>query len=232
MHDYAIEEKLREKVVVAVVIIYIVLAIIFTPVIDNIINRLCIYFGYTEIRYLKIILSVIMPGIEYGILYSFYDKIAWKWFYKWHHIPNLNGKWKADIISELKTHKPIIEMEIKQTWTKIKITGTSLYTNTETSSQTAAFINEEGNWYFIYSYAIKRHNNEAMNDVIYTGYNKLGYTPSKNLINQLTGLYCSQKDITEELVKEINISLDDTIKNKLNGCGSKGKIIIDRVNEN
>lgn len=181
MHDYAIEEKLRENVIVVIVIIYILFAIIATNIMNDITARISENYGYAQINYIQIILSVVMPSVGYGIFYVVYDKFVWKWFYRWHGIPNLNGSWKAEINSEIRSYTSVIEMKIKQTWTKIKVSGTSNYKSdtcdyeSHTLSRTAAIIKSGSGTFLVYTYRIKRRNNKNTNEIVYEGYNKLEY---------------------------------------------------------
>ncbi len=68
-----------------------------------------------------------------------------------------------------------------------------------------------------------------MNEATYIGYNKLCCEKTSNLMQELKGWYCNQKDITEDLADLFGANFDDAMKNKLNGCGSKGEIILTKV---
>ncbi|QQO07574.1 hypothetical protein [Breznakiella homolactica] len=117
MHEYSTDNRKRERV-----IFWLAMAsIIITPGINWIISKFTNLFrNYIEITY------TVTSVLIFTILYFFFNKIVWRFCYKFLKIPNLNGIWKCKGHSfNYKTDEEYdwdSEICIKQEWDKIGIT--------------------------------------------------------------------------------------------------------------
>lgn len=231
MHDYAIDAKKRRWVYVVIVAFYILAAPLIVwlnnflegvlrSIVDYILRKETID---SEWIYISAVFSMILPAIEIGLFFGIYDHYIWKCFTWLHKIPNLNGRWVAEIDSPLKVgYKPEIYMEIKQTWNKIQVNGESAR-GTTTESVSASIVEERGQMYFSYSYWI-HHDGEQH----YLGFNSL-----KILKAEMRGEYFSSKDVDKNL-RESGLDMIDNreareqIVKRIKGCGSKGIIVLRR----
>ena len=132
MQVYSINSDNRHSVVKAVLSVSFIIAfiIVFTyPLIFGWLYKN--FFSDVNLEQLNIILNIIkvlfnisIPITFYGFFMRFYNEHFWKYLYKWHKIPDLNGKWTGTVVSPVKNNgKPVtIDMKIIQTWNKISIT--------------------------------------------------------------------------------------------------------------
>lgn len=224
MHDYAVDSSKRIRVNQILVAIYILMAVLASWIGGLsekwILEKLSLDADIMVWNFVTAILSIVFSGLGIGVVYYIHDYFLWKCFTRWHGIPNLNGKWIATVESSLKgSHKPEIDMEIKQTWNKIQVRGESK-NKTKTVSQSAYIIQKEGQTFFGYSYLIYQKNGQC-----YPGFNVLCYQDGK-----LSGDYFSGKDINRDMeaqcLKDMKLEGKDKklLKKKLKGCGSKGRI--------
>ncbi len=237
MHDYAIDFGKRRTVNAIIIGVYILVALIALICLNNwlkdeineIVNEMMsqltpkISLSTTRI-FIKIVLSTFIPGIGIGLFYALYDRILWKCgcFVRIHKIPNLNGKWIAEVSSPMKgRYKPKIKMTIKQTWNKIQVNGTSEH-NTSTSSESASILEQHGVMYFSYSYRIQQ-----MGGQCYQGFNSLEIKD-----DELIGQYFSAKDVVNKFEncfsKKNNNKIWNQVRELAEGCGTKGVIIFRR----
>jgi len=122
----------------------------------------------------------------YGVLFTIFDKWAWKIFRKIGFIktPDLNGKWKGYLKSSFDEHSVEIEATLKifQDWTRIKIILTT--EQSSSYSETASFVIEtpEGK-YLSYQY-INEPKSDAVNTMsIHRGTARLLFNEKENTLN-------------------------------------------------
>ena len=132
MHPYSIDIQERKNVLLFLAIISIVLSWSFYRVLDSYHITLPWYVESPSVLFF------------YGLLFSVFDRWAWKIFRKIGIVktPNLNVKWKGYLKSSFDEHSAGIKatLEIFQDWTRIKI-----ILNTEQSSsysESASFVIE------------------------------------------------------------------------------------------
>lgn len=95
--------------------------------------------------FLGISCDLISVPILYSMFYFLFDKKLWKtkWINKWLEIPNLNGIWKGKAKSSFdETREYSMELEIEQTWSKIKFVSIFPDTNSKSESNSATFFIE------------------------------------------------------------------------------------------
>ena len=237
MHDYAIEGDKRRLVNAVIIGIYILVVCGLTLYRGNPLYELeeKIQLFLTQnlredasveisIIFLKIVFSTFVPGIGIGVVYAFYDHFLWKWrpFTILHNIPDLNGKWVAEISCPLKgEYHPKINMEIRQTWNRIQVCGISEH-GTSTFSESASILEQHGQLYFSYSYWIHQFGGQC-----YPGFNSL-----KVEENRLSVQYFSAKNIENEFRENGHFMQKKTKKQVLKlakGCGSKGTIVFRKL---
>lgn len=182
MVPYSVNSKVRGTVIVFIAIISLCITIAFNNVFIAISKILSIWTNSIIIidrevfyRAIDIIKSL---GIEplgiFGGLYWFYNEHFWTKFYKLHKVPNLNGKWKGQSISDGKDPREV-EVEILQNWNKISI-KTTLNDKKSTCRSTIAAIEEDGKEIKIkYAYT----NPDLGDGDKYIGYNELIISDNK-----------------------------------------------------
>jgi len=217
MHVYSINSNKREEVIRIITIIDLILSswLEYQGIIDNISNWMMInILNISSDNYIyHLVLSgvhAIVPVGIYGISFGLYNKFIWKWkvLYRWHHIPNLNGKWQGTVESPLKEKSSDITADIKQTWTKIQVQTRAVSGAHSESGMIEVVSNDEkSDTFFRYSFRTERGNEK------YIGYNKLQYTGSK-----LEGEYFTNKKLSDKQCDE--------------GKGSKGVILLKRILKN
>lgn len=80
-------------------------------------------------------------GATFGVLFVLFDSVLWRRLGFWHHIPDLNGEWRAEGVSNYEdpaTGEPkkfTMQVTIKQTFTRMEICGA---TDQSTSKSTMA----------------------------------------------------------------------------------------------
>lgn len=228
MHDYAIEADKRKSVNACIIGIYIVavcsMMICWGDPLERV-EKALIQNLHKDISpeisiFMKILCSTFVPGIGIGGVYTVYDHFLWKWkpFATFHKIPNLNGKWIAEINSPLKgEYCPRIGMEIRQTWNKIQVCGISEH-GTSTVSESASILEQHGRIYFSYSYWIHQFGGQC-----YPGFNSLKIDG-----NRMEGQYFSAKNVESEFDENCSCARKKVRKQVLRlarGCGSKGTIV-------
>lgn len=235
MHDYAIDAGKRRKVNEVIVGLYVLSAFWSAHLDETLKIQFFQAMGFSlenervvqESVYINAVVSILFPGIGVWIMYLIYDRWFWKCklLVRIHGIPNLNGKWIAEVESPLKGGRsPKIHMEIKQTWNKLQVTGIS-ETGTSTTSDAASLLTQNGRMHFSYSYWIYHEGGQC-----YPGFNSLRISETG-----LRGEYFSAKDVEDELERGClhmveEHDLKQRIINQIKGCGSKGIIDIKKVN--
>jgi len=134
MHVYSINSNKREEVIRIITIIDLILSswLEYQGIIDNISNWMMInILNISSDNYIyHLVLSgvhAIVPVGIYGISFGLYNKFIWKWkvLYRWHHIPNLNGKFTCDIqtqklfesiLHDLKFDETHVRIDLKQSY--------------------------------------------------------------------------------------------------------------------
>ncbi len=102
--------------------------------------------------------ETISPLVAYGLLYSLFDKFAWRWkIFTSLGItcfPDLRGRWKGTLRSSYKENGANVEipcyLEILQTFSTIFIR--SYYERSESESAVANFMDTNGQNYLFYTY--------------------------------------------------------------------------------
>lgn len=92
-----------------------------------------------------------------GLLYLLWDRWVWKWklLQKLHRVPDLNGTWKAEVVSDVLKKPRACVLRIRQTWNEINFTLQSPMMGGETVS--AAFFGNVSERHFVYTYWCKPH---------------------------------------------------------------------------
>ena len=91
MHPYQIEEKIKTRIIITAFVLSIALARIFSLVAENL--------------PIKIPWWIETPSVLgfFGLIIFSYNRWFWKTKFfqslEWFYIPNLNGIWKAEILS-------------------------------------------------------------------------------------------------------------------------------------
>lgn len=146
MHDYSIDSDIRKKVMILLFILSFILSIFingcinsFKPAFDNILNE---HQTFKKIIDFIVFCGVIefSPLIIYGLLYSLFNRILWKYLSPILGIPNINGEWCGTLISSFKKKGELTEIDmkliVKQTWEEISFHAT--YLNSESTSSTSS----------------------------------------------------------------------------------------------
>lgn len=236
MHDYAVEADKRRQVILVIFGLYILIVCGMTVFRNNplywLTDRMQEFLirnlredvsAEVSLAFVKIVSSTFVPGIGIGVFYTLYDHFLWKWkpFKALHKIPDLNGKWIAEISSPLKgEYHPQIKMEIRQTWNKIQVYGVSEH-GTSTFSESASILEQHGQVYFSYSYWIHQFGGQC-----YPGFNSL-----KVEENRLSGQYFSAKNVKNEFRANcdcVRKKVRKPVMEMAKGCGSKGTIVLTR----
>jgi len=154
MHPYSIDTQERKDVLLFLAIISIVLSWSFYKVLDSYHKTLPWYVENPSVLFF------------YGLLFSVFDKWAWKIFRKIGIVktPNLNGKWKGYLKSSFDEHSAEIKatLEIFQDWTRIKIILNTDQSSSYSESASLVIKTPEGN-YLSYQYI-----NEPKQDAVKT----------------------------------------------------------------
>ncbi len=246
MHDYAIDSDKRRKATLIVAVIYLLLVTavaLLGLLVETILSSQPFWAGVNTLQQkswwsvLESVLGFVVPGIEIGAAYALFDQHVWKlkWITRFHKIPDFNGDWIAHIYAPLKHPSGLaqggfdseIHMQIKQTWTKIAVTGISDH-GTRTDSYTASIAEKNNRVIFSYSYYIEPSFGRGSGQM-YRGFNSLYYENGK-----LEGEYFSGKDVidimeTDFMQKVTDPSARMEIRKGLEGCGSKGRIILRKM---
>lgn len=143
MHSYSIETDERKNVMLCLSMISIVLSWVFYKILHD---RQILLPWWME-----------SPSVLffYGLLFVIFDKWAWKIFERigFLRTPNLNGKWTGESRSSFDEFLSGItaNMEIFQTWTKIKIILTTEKSSSMSEMASITVSAPEG-CYLIYQY--------------------------------------------------------------------------------
>lgn len=128
MHNYSIDSDIRKKVDRYITVLAIVLMFLFAIILKCLgIDFIPLEISKSTIVELasKLFTTAVTISVIINILF---DKLLWKCkvFKRIHNIPNLNGGWSGKYISSYTNDigenvKGMTEINIKQTWSKIKI---------------------------------------------------------------------------------------------------------------
>lgn len=180
MHTYSVDRDLRAKVVVWIFVISMLISLILNNLFSNTIENLRICLEHSSannivklLEWLEVNPNFFGIPFWYGIITFFYDKCIWKLFKWWHHIPNLEGKWEGSLISSFNEKRIPMEMEIKQTWSKISFKSTFPKTESSSYSNVAAIYVDGNNGTEIY-FGFKNDSDSIADGLqSYNGYNIL-----------------------------------------------------------
>lgn len=195
MHAYTIDKSLRGKVILNIFILSIILSSFLTFWLGGIITnakmwlqqytwisdilRLCDELGVTT--------NFIGVTFLYALIYGFFDNYIWKWkpLRKVLNVPDLNGHWEGELTSA--TYQTTIHMDlnIKQTWSKISFVSTFPKSKSE-SNVASIFIERDG--IVKVGFGFINHSRELPHQ--YDGYNILDLDDD----NHLFGRYFNNRD--------------------------------------
>lgn len=222
MHVYSINNNKRETVIKITVVITLFIMFVITPHLssfkDWIFGKFLTNPNTAELERLIIeCLLAVLPSLSiYGILRWGFKEIFWKLppFYLWHKIPDLSGKWKMTLHSEMKDSDRKIEVVIKQNWNKVSVSTKSPGGTTAVSNAAAIEINESR---VLFRYAYTVHAEFCS----YEGFNTLNYEDGR-----LRGTYFSEKNFLETELASLcgQDSQSECVRKLRKGVGSKGKM--------
>jgi len=182
MHPYSIDTQERKNILLFLAIISIVLSWSFYKVLDNYQIALPWWFESPSVLFF------------YGLLFSVFDKWAWKIFRKIGIVktPNLNGKWKGYLKSSFDEHSAEVgaTLEIFQDWTKIKIILTTKQSSSYSESASLVIKTPEGK-HLIYQYINEPKSDAVKTMSIHRGTTRLLFNEKENT---LIGEYYSGRD--------------------------------------
>lgn len=218
MHTYSIGSDKREKVVMWKVVLSIIAVIAVSCLLPPAKSLLSGALHMDE-RWFDVasgIFSLLVPLSIYGIISWAYNNWVWKYLVKWHHVPDLNGKWDLELSSSVKDHQSRGKVSIKQSWNRIMV-SIAFESGSKSHSGMAAVVEDGLNTYLLYDYSVCRGNST------YQGFNKLQYDNEKNV---LEGQYFTSKAFSNQ---ELNRFADCTKWDMLReGIGSKGTLRLKR----
>jgi hypothetical protein len=182
MHTYSIDTQERKNILLFLAIISIILSWSFYKVLNN--------------------YQIVLPWwaespsvlFFYGVLFTIFDKWAWKIFRKIGFVktPDLNGKWKGYLKSSFDEHSSEVKatLEIFQDWTRIKIILTT--EQSSSYSESASFVIEipEGK-YLSYQYINEPKPDAVKTMSIHRGTARLLFNEKENTF---IGEYYSGRD--------------------------------------
>lgn len=195
MHTYTIDKSLRGKVILKIFIISIILSSALTFLLGGIITNIKIWFQqYAWISNtlrlcddLGVTTNFIGVTFLYALIYGLFDNYIWKWrpLRKVLNVPDLNGHWEGKLTSA--TYQTTIHMDlnIKQTWSKISFVSTFPKSKSE-SNVASIFIERDG--IVKVGFGFINHSRELPHQ--YDGYNILDLDDD----NHLFGRYFNNRD--------------------------------------
>lgn len=195
MHTYTIDKSLRGKVILKIFIISIILSSALTFLLGGIITNIKIWFQqYAWISNtlrlcddLGVTTNFIGVTFLYALIYGLFDNYIWKWrpLRKVLNVPDLNGHWEGELTSA--TYQTTIHMDlnIKQTWSKISFVSTFPKSKSE-SNVASIFIERDG--IVKVGFGFINHSRELPHQ--YDGYNILDLDDD----NHLFGRYFNNRD--------------------------------------
>lgn len=223
MHIYSIDNNKREEVTIVLVLVSCVVTFVLNCIIpcwkDFVYSVLFADSNLAQ-KCDFIIENVVVPFLPfsvYGILSSVYNKILWKAFQWWHHVPDLTGEWKMQLFSSMKLEERQIDVSIKQNWKKISIQTHSV-SGTMGKSNAATIELEHDKIHLRYAFTIQRCSDYK---ACYEGFNTLEYDDKHQT---LKGDYFSEKSFTKQELRKVlgsKITKDDCQRLQ-DGVGSKG----------
>lgn len=199
MHVYSIDKDIRRKVILILFVISVIISVFLTSIlgkpIDGVLNfvktiecinavlGVCGTFGVSP-NFLAV------PTI-YALLYFIFDCKLWKnkHIIKWSGIPDLNGKWVGKLKSSFCNENEItMEMEVEQTWSKIKFVSKFPDTNSKSESDSATiFIESNGDIKVGFAFI---NRSREIHSQQYDGYNILEF----DSVNEISGRYFNNRD--------------------------------------
>ena len=204
MHRYSIDTKNRETVLYVLVIVSIALSFGLKALLSdmfiqlaNMIDKADWLAGFADIiQSTELVPNIIGVPIVYWVLSSVFNK--WLWRFKLLNIllgvPNLNGIWQGSLHSSHDDMDYDMELEIKQTWTKIQCK--SNFESSQSFSNVAALYSDgiEGD---VLYFGFHNQSNDVKNGIPqYDGYNILildGEKLSGRYFNNRAGLTKAKK---------------------------------------
>lgn len=151
-------------------------------------------------------LETLSPLVVYGLLYSLFEKYAWRWgIFKTSGIvtfPDLRGRWKGKQRSSYKEDGKNVEvpayLEISQTFSKILVRA--YYEKSQSESWVASFTEINGTEYLFYIYDNDPNSLKAGTMQRHKGAVKLKYLPTEN---RLLGIYFNSIGNHGEMIFEL-----------------------------
>lgn len=220
MHRYSIDKKDRETILYVLVIVSVALSLMLKTLLSDI----CIQLANTIekatwladfadiIQSTELIPNVIGVPVVYWVLSSVFNKWLWKIkpLNKILGVPDLNGIWQGSLHSSHDDMDYEMELDVKQTWTKIQCT--SKFKSSQSFSNVAALYSEgiEGNvLYFAFH---NQSNDVGTGNQQYDGYNILILEGEK-----LSGRYFNNRASLKKANKGGNLGTIELrkVKNKV-----------------
>lgn len=134
MHTYSIDNDLRKQVIINIFIFSIIISSALTLLLRTPISNILIWFQQfdwiMEILNLSDKFGITTNFIGIPFIYTFtyilFDKYIWKTRIMRNilNMPNLNGNWKGTLYSITQRKNINMELDIKQTWSKISFITT------------------------------------------------------------------------------------------------------------
>lgn len=219
MHSYSIDSNVRGKFLIYIFIFSIlvstVLTALFSNVIQSILNWLtsinCMSVLLDECQKFGVTVNFIGVPFIYWLLFYFFDKCIWKTrvIAKLHNVPDINGKWKGTLVSSINNKEIRMEMDVVQTWSKIKFISIFPDTNSKSESNNAAiYVESIGDMKVGFGFI---NRSRQVNAQQYDGYNVLEFDDN----NHIVGRYFNNRD---------NTNIDP-----FNKGGNKGTFYLEKV---
>lgn len=205
----------RDNVVIALILLSLVISLVFNKYIFPFIFEPTLDFlEQNAVELYKLLLEIdwILKPIEYIVLYEvlrrLYDNKLWKIkiFNKFNlcSMPNINGMWLGELVSSRKNEDGelivrYIQMEIVQSFTKIKVTccffadvDRTIQTSISDNDLSGLFYDEASiNLNFVFRNRSKEVHTESKN---YMGYNEFKI---KTTLDEMEGEYFTGRDTSQ-----------------------------------
>lgn len=206
MHTYSIDRDIRRKVTIGIFILSMLLSLVLKQQFADALSKFAIALKTSEGKYFVELvewfeLNPDILGIPflYATITWLYEKWIWKcpFCLRIHGIPNLNGKWEGGLTSSFDGKTIPMEMDIRQTWSKISFQSTFTQTNSISYSNVAA-IYVDGNNGVEISFAFRNNSYSVPNKTqSYDGYNILKLVEK----NKIKARYFNDRDNPNPTVK-------------------------------
>lgn len=208
MHHYSVNSYIRKTVVTIITLISIIILFVLGLIFNNFgVELLPLPLNINNKTILKMILGLLFKtGSIIGVLYYIFDKWVWKMKYikMIHKIPDLNGIWEGEFVSNKKdergnNYNGICRMKIKQTWSKISIKGN--FNKSKSYSRIAMIVKDCEGIQLKFEYTNKPDKTVDTNLKTHSGYNTLTYDEEKGT---LIGEYYTDRN--RQTYGNINVS--------------------------